>query len=325
MARDGASTVMIVIVNYRTGGLVVDCLRSLATEVAAYPSSRVVVVDNASGDGSADVIAAAIEDHGWQDWARLLLSPTNGGFATGNNLAIRSALHDETPPDLFWLLNPDTRVQPGALGAFIDFFDTNPGAGIAGCQLLQGDEAPWPFAFRFPSALSELERGACIGTVTKLLRNYRVPIEMGDMPRQVDWVSGASMVLRRSMLESIGLMDEGYFLYFEETDLSRKAALNGWSCWYLPDAVVMHIAGQSTGLTDKQSSRIPRYWFDSRRRYFIANHGQAYAIMTDLSWLAGHLMWRTLRPFRSRQDTATSHLMRDFIARSALFHGPRAR
>ncbi|WP_404481572.1 glycosyltransferase family 2 protein [Novosphingobium sp. BL-52-GroH] len=323
MGAPDLPTLKVVIVNYRTGRLVVDCLASLAAEVAAYPATRVTVVDNASGDDSAEVITAAIAERGWADWAGLVRSPVNGGFAAGNNFAIRAALAEPSPSELFWLLNPDTRVQPGTLGRFLNFMRDTPEAGIVGSMLLLGNETPWPFAFRFPSALSELERGACCGLVSRMLKNQRVPIAMGETPERVDWVSGASMVVRRATLEATDLMDESFFLYFEETHFCRKAGQHGWACWYLPSAVVVHIAGQSTGMSEAQQSRIPRYWFESRRRYFIVNHGQGYAMLADLAWLAGHLVWRGLRRFRSRRDTIVPFLLRDFIARSALFHGTR--
>lgn len=310
----------IIIVNFRTGGLVVDCLASLVSEIAAFPATRVRVVDNASNDDSANIIAAAIADHGWGDWAELICSANNGGFAYGNNIAIRAALGEEAPPDLFWLLNPDTRVYPGTLAIFLDFLRTTPKAGIVGSRLLDGNETCWPFAFRFPSVLSELERGACLGPVSKLLKSYKVPKAMGDIPEQVDWVSGASMMVRRTTLEATDLMDEGYFLYYEETDLCRKARHHGWDCWYLPSAVVLHIAGQSTGLTGSRLARIPRYWFDARRRYFIINHGKGYAILADMAWLAGHLLWRGLRRFRSRREANVPFLLRDFLTNSALLH-----
>lgn len=316
-------TLTIIIVNYRTGALVIDCLASLMSEVAAFPATKVRVVDNDSGDGSADIIAIAIADRGWGDWAELIRSPVNGGFAYGNNIAFRAALADPTPPDLFWLLNPDTQVYPGALNLFLDFFQKNPSAGIVGSLLLNGDESQWRFAFRFPSALSELERGACLGPLSRLLKDYKTLKAMGDRPEQTDSVSGASMVVRRATLEATGLMDEGYFLYYEETDLCRKARNHGWACWYLPSAIVLHIAGQSTGLTGSRLARIPRYWFDSRRRYFIVNHGKAYAMLADISWLTGHLLWRSLRWFRSRRDPNIPFLLRDFLTYSALVRGAR--
>jgi GT2 family glycosyltransferase len=318
-------TMMIVVVNYRTGGLVIDCLTSLVREIAAFPATKVIVIDNASGDGSAEAITAAIADQRWGHWATLIQSPVNGGFAAGNNIAFRMALADASPPDMFWLLNPDTQVYPGALGHILDFLRVTPDAGIVGNMLFDGNQTPWPFAFRFPSILSELERGACLGPISKLLDSYLVPRIMGPKPEQVDWVSGASMIVRRETLIMTGLMDEGYFLYYEETDLCRKAQLKGWKCWYIPSAVVLHIAGQSTGMTGARRARVPSYWFEARRRYFIVNHGRGYAIFADLSWLLGHMLWRAARLFRARREDNIPFLLRDFLKGSALFHGPRRR
>jgi len=323
--RQGAPKLTIVIVNYCTGALVVDCLASLVDEITAFPATKVLVIDNASVDNSAHVIATAIAERHWSDWAQLIPSGFNGGFAYGNNIAFRAAMAEATPPDLFWILNPDTRVFPGTLGALLDFFHSRPDVGIVGSMLFDGDERPWPFAFRFPSILSELERGACIGIISRLLRDHRVPRSMGNVPEQVDWVSGASLVVRRETLEATGLMDEGYFLYYEETDLCLKARHHGWTCWYLPSAVVLHIAGQSTGLTETAFRRIPGYWFDARRRYFIMNHGRRYALLADICWMAGHMLWRTRRRFRSRKDRVVPFLFRDFVKGSAFFHGPQGR
>ena len=111
------SSVLVVVVNYRTAELVVDCLRSLEPEVLAHDDAKVVVVDNASGDDSVAVISDAIASKGWASWASLIASSINGGFAHGNNQAITSAMASSSPPDYFWLLNPDTVVATGALGA----------------------------------------------------------------------------------------------------------------------------------------------------------------------------------------------------------------
>lgn len=312
--------ILVVVVNYRTGALAVDCLASLADEFATNPTMRAVVVDNASGDGSSETIAAAIAASGWS-WASLVASPVNGGFAHGNNVALRAALAGSDPPELFWLLNPDTRVRPGAVAALTQFFKAKPEVGIAGTMIEEANGAPWPFAFRFPSILSEFERGIRLSLATRLLDRYRVLRRMGDEPAVVDWVSGASMVVRREVFEDIGLMDEAYFLYFEETDFCLAARRAGWSCWYVPNARIMHIAGQSTGVTatDSGRRRLPRYWFDSRRRYFTKNRGLAYAAATDLAWLGAHLLWTGRRMLTFRADDDPDHLLRDFVAGSAVW------
>src|SRR5438067_2372603 len=123
--------VLCVIVNYRTAGLVIDCLRSLAAELPAVAGTRVVVTDNLSGDDSVAKISAAIESNGWGEWAQLMALPKNGGFAYGNNEGIRPFLNGADKPDFVWLLNPDTIVRPGGLVKLLEFLEKNPKIGIA--------------------------------------------------------------------------------------------------------------------------------------------------------------------------------------------------
>ena len=124
--------VLIVIVNYRTPDLAINCLRSLEAEIATVPGTRVVVTDNASGDDSVARLAAAVQEHSWEGWAELRPLERNGGFAYGNNAAIRPALASSDPPRYVWMLNPDTIVLPGALRAMVEFLDAKPEVGLAG-------------------------------------------------------------------------------------------------------------------------------------------------------------------------------------------------
>ena len=135
-------------VNYRSAGLAVNCLRSLEPEVAGHPGARAVVVENASGDDSADRLARAIREDGWGGWASLVVAPRNGGFAAGNNLAIAPALASGDPPDLIWMLNPDTLARPGALWGLVNFLAGHPEVGLAGSRL----ELPTPRPCNRPSA-----------------------------------------------------------------------------------------------------------------------------------------------------------------------------
>lgn len=317
--------IAIVIVNYRTGPLVVDCLHSLAPEIAANPCCRVTVVDNASGDGSADMIASAIENAGWHGWVQLIVSPVNGGFGAGNNLALRAVLRG-ADADLVWLLNPDTCVRPGALAAISGFMAEQPSVGITGTMIEQADGSPWPYSFRFPSVLGEVERGMRFGPISRLLANHAVLRRMENRPQRTAWVSGCSMVVRRAVFDQVGLFDEGYFLYFEETDFCLAAERAGWACWYLPQAQIMHIAGQSTGITGSElgKRRLPRYWFESRRRYFTKNHGRSYAALADIAWIVSHLVWTMRRTLQRLPDPDPPFLLRDFLANSALRIGAHA-
>jgi GT2 family glycosyltransferase len=308
----------VVIVNYRTAGLVVDCLATLAGEAPAEPGLRVVVADNASTDESLDVIGRAVRDRGWS-WARVLPLPRNGGFAFGNNAAVRELLADPHPPAYIWLLNPDTLVRPGAATALIDFMELNPRIGIAGGRLEYPDGTPQTAAFRFPSLAGELEDTIRVGLVSRALARFRVPGPIRDFPHPTDWVNGASLMVRREVFETVGLMDEGYFLYFEETDFCRRVRRAGWPVWHVPASRVVHLEGQSTGVTGANLARKPRprYWFDSRARYYRKHLGPTYALLADLIFIFGFGTWRLHRWLRGKPDPDPPGLLRDFVRHAA--------
>jgi len=160
---------LIVIVNYRTADLTVDCLRSLDAQVNALTDVRAVVTDNDSGDDSPQQIRQAIDENHWDAWATLVPLERNGGFAYGNNRAIRPALQSDTPPDFVLLLNPDTVVRPGAVSKLLEFMRENPKVGIAGSRLEDPDGTPQRSAFRFPTTRSELDDGLRLGVVSRML------------------------------------------------------------------------------------------------------------------------------------------------------------
>lgn len=317
---DHAPSVLVVIVNYRTAPLVAEGLKCLQQEVAAHPTIRVTVVDNDSGDGSAELLQQVVEENQWGSWATIVPSDYNGGYAYGNNLVIRPALASEHPPDYVLLLNPDTAIRPEAVWTLATFMENHPQAGICGSGLENLDGSPWPIAFRFPSVFSELDAGLRLGVVTKLLSRWVVAREMGHEATQVDWLPGASMMVRREVFDAIGLMDEQYFLYYEETDFCLQAHRAGWKCWYVPQSRVMHIAGQSTGVTarDSRPKRLPRYWFDSRRRYFTKNHGWLYAAAVDGVWLHSFMLWRLRRLVQRKPDPDPPHMGWDYWRNSTV-------
>jgi N-acetylglucosaminyl-diphospho-decaprenol L-rhamnosyltransferase len=315
MAGDSSKSVLVVIVNYRSAGLAIDCLRSLAPEVASHPGARAVVVENASGDDSADRLASAIRDEGWGGWASLVVAPRNGGFAAGNNLAIAPSLASGRPPGLVWLLNPDTIVRPGALRELVGFLDRRPDVGLAGSRLEYPDGEPQRSAFNFPTVLGELESGLRLGPVSWALRRHvqAPPVPEGEC--RVDWVAGASLMVRREVFDAVGLLDEGYFMYFEEVDFCFKAARAGWPCWYVPESRVVHLVGQSSGLTKagEHHRRRPRYWFEARRRFFVANHGRARALAADVTYALAFATFRARRLLQRKPDPDPRWMLWDFL------------
>jgi len=312
----------IVVLNYRTADLTVECLRSLSGEVQ-QGRARVIVTDNASGDGSVERIEASIRAFGWGQWASVLGLDRNGGYAFGNNAGIRAFLDSRDSPGMLMLLNPDTQVRPGAIGALREFMEGHPRVGIVGSQLEDPAGTLQASGFRFHTVLSELDGGMRLGIVSRLIGDKGVVLPPSRVARRVDWVSGACMMIRRAVLDSIGLLDEGYFLYFEEVDFARRAAEAGWECWVEPRSRVMHLQAQATGVEGPKSreKRRPTYWFDSRRRYFVKHHGRAYAMTADAVWALGYLSWRARRVIQRKPDPDPPQLLRDFIRNSVFARG----
>ena len=312
-------TVAVIIVSYRSAGLAIESLRSLQAErAAAGLAIRAVVIDNASGDFPQ--ISRAVEENGWGSWVTTVLAAHNGGFAYGNNLGVRHALQSG-PVDYLYLLNPDTQVRPGAIATLVRFLESQPRIGIAGSSFENADGSEWPIAFRFPSLLSELSQALAFGPLIRLLDQWAVAKHMSQgMPQQVDWICGASMMIRTAVFEAIGGLDEGYFLYFEETDFCLRAQRAGFQTWYVPESRVMHVGGQSTGVTERNTApkRLPGYWFDSRRRYFTKAFGIAHAAAIDLVVLVTYpLGWLKRLALRQRHESVP-HYYRDFIRGSVL-------
>lgn len=313
--------VLVVIVNYKSAALTIEGVDSLRREMERPELDlRVVVVENASGDAA--VLEQALRG---RERVELIVSDKNGGFAYGNNIGFKHGYDSGFYPDYFHLLNPDAQIRPGAIAELVRFLEAHPDVGIAGSNLENPDGSDWSTAFRFPTAFSEIDRGLRFGVVTRLLERWVVPRRMGDEPEEVDWVVGASMMIRREVIERVGGLDEGYFLYYEETDFCWKAKRAGWSSWYVPSSRVVHIAGQSTGLMQRDTSpkRYPAYWFESRRRFFAKNYGVIYALAADAAFAAAFGAGRIKRVLQGRAVHDPPHFLRDTLAHSAVW--PRNR
>jgi N-acetylglucosaminyl-diphospho-decaprenol L-rhamnosyltransferase len=310
-----SADIAIVIVNYATADLAVHCLRSLAADPSRGAGWRVILVDNASPDDSANVLAQSIFEKDWGDWVQLLRPAANAGFAGGNNLAFARILQTPNRPDYVLMLNPDTIVRPHAIDHLIQFLEQHPKAGIAGSRLEDPDGTPQFSAFRFPTLRGELDDGLRLGLVTRLVRPRVIAPPVQSEAHRTDWVAGASMLIRTKVLEEIGGLDAAYFLYYEETDFCLQAMRAGWECWYVPESRVVHLVGKSSGVTNiiNASRRLPRYWYDSRRRYFQKNHGRLYALLAEGIWQTGHALWRIRNVVQRRKSNTPAARLRDGI------------
>lgn len=316
---------LVVILNYRVTDLTIDCLRSLAGRVGRVPGTHVAVCENGTGPDAAVRLRQAIEDNGWSSWASLTVTHPNLGFTGGNNLVIRPALVSSDPPEYVLLLNADTLVRDGALEALVEFMDLHPRVGIAGSKLVYPDGEVQGTPFRFLGVRTELQTSLRLGAASRLIRR---PVSLEPNPAEaccVDWVSGASMILRRRLLEQVGLLDEGLYTYFDDVDLCLRASRAGWETWYVPESVVTHLEGRSTGIANGVVKRRPAYWFQARRRFFLKNHGPVHAALVDAVSIAGFALWRLRRRVQRLPDRDPARFLGDLLHHSVFATGFRVR
>ncbi|WP_052265243.1 glycosyltransferase family 2 protein [Ruegeria sp. ANG-R] len=286
MIARNSPTVLTIILNYKTAEMTLKSVDAARRAMEGIAGS-IVVVDNHSEDGSYERISTYIAQEGWDADGRIRVIEAgwNGGFGAGNNVGIRAGLPDGTKPDYVYILNSDAFPAEDSIQALLEHLEKTPEAGFAG-SYIHGDAGETHLtSFRFPSIASEFESAIRLGPITRLLRNRRVPIDTPKETTPVDWLAGASMMMRQSVLDDIGLFDETFFLYFEETDLCRRAAKVGHRVDYVVESRVAHIGSASTGM--KRWKRIPSYWYDSRWHYFSKNHGRAYAALATLMHVLG--------------------------------------
>jgi|SRR5690606_14202923 len=303
-----------VTVNYKTADLTVRAVEAALVDLEPL-GGKAIVVDNDSGDGSVDKIEAEIAKRGWGDRVVLLRSPRNVGFGAGNNVAFRDALAWPDPPEFFYLLNPDARPDPGTIRTLLDFMRRTPDAGLAGSKVRHEDGSLRLSAFRFPGVLSEIEAGLKLGVASKLLERWRVWQPVPTQTCRVDWVSGASVMIRRDVLERVGMFDETFFLYFEETDLCLRALRAGWPTYYVVECEAEHIGQVATQFKDNSRPR-PRYWFDSRSHYLRKSHGPATLLAANVAFMSAYSLYQVRRRLQSKPDLDPPHLLRDFVRHS---------
>ena len=309
--------VAIVIVNDRTPELTGRCLTALETERSAFRELKVIIVDGHSADGSAEQLSRLIAKSSFGDFVTLLPLSLNGGFGWANNQAIKRLMRAGERPRYIHLLNPDAEIEAGAVSRLADYLNRHPRVAAVGSQLLDLDGSRAGSAFTFPSIRGEFSRGARTGALDRL---FRIPPISIDAPiaTKVDWVSGASVMFRVEALGDVGLFDEGFFLYYDETELMWRLRKRGWSVAIEPRSRVRHVAGAATGVHGQETSakierRNPKYLYRSRTRFFALTRGRTVAMIAFLAWLAGNAVWRARHLLGVSTGKARDHEFRDHL------------
>ncbi len=267
----------IIIVTWNTRELLAQCLDSVYANPPDAPFD-VWVVDNASSDGSAAMVRQRFPH------VHLIENGENVGFARANNQAIRASSGEYA-----LLLNSDTIIQPGTLTRLLSFARQS-GAAIVGADVRNSDGSPQPCFGRFPTVAMEILCALGLNARRPFARALHPPAPDGQ---ETDWVLGAALLVRRAILDQVGLLDEGYFMFSEEVDLARRVKRAGGKVCVLGGARVVHLGQQSTR---QISGAMKAELFRSKARYFRTHHGRLAAgvlgAVFGLSMLARMLLYR---------------------------------
>ena len=317
----------VVIVNWNVRDLLRCCLQSIEAEASQAVGGfalEIVVVDNASTDGSVEMVRAEFPH------VRLIANDKNRGFTVANNqgLALGQGRY-------LLLLNPDTEVTGGALATMVRSMDGHPEIGALGPQLRYPDGSLQSSRRRFPTFATALVESTVVQEWwgdNRVLRRYYMADTPDDAIQSVDWLVGACLLVRRQAYEQVGGLDEDFFMYSEEMDWCRRIKDAGWLVVYLPTATVVHHEGRSS------EQVIPArhiHFQSSKVRYFRKHHGSFQAEVLrwfllstyvyqlgreGLKWLVGHK-----RPLRAERVRAYRQVLRSGLRTSAVRSGARQR
>lgn len=280
--------IVVSIINYKTGDLTIDAVRSVLDDLGDR-KANVVIVDNASGDGSAEQIEEWISSTA-DSRVSLVKSATNSGFSGGHNQGIKAFPEAQ----YYLILNSDALVRAGFFDAIANTIAQHPTAGLIAPQLEWEDGTPQVSCFRFASPASELIRGAETGPISRLLQRYDIAVPTPPNPDLIEWASFACILVKGDMVRTIGLMDQGYFLYFEDAEYALRATRAGYSTVYDPTARVVHFRGGSGPVKTLQAAkkRLPDYYWRARSRFLRQAHGPMGPLLANLCWILGRIIAR---------------------------------
>ncbi|MFK5970531.1 MAG: glycosyltransferase family 2 protein, partial [Candidatus Marithrix sp.] len=291
----------IIIINYKTPQMTVDCLTTLLPEIRGT-SSSVVIVDNNSADESIDIIQNWLSIHDKESKVNLISSPDNLGFSGGNNLGINSV-----DSKYYLLLNSDTLIIQGSISKLVKTALEHKDAGLITPKLEWPNTNPQISCFNNLSPISEFISSAKTGFFTKLLNQYNIPIPLSEEITYPKWSSFACVLIKKEVFDDIGLMNDGYFMYFEDAEFCYRANKAGWVTLNQPSSRVVHLRGGSSPVKEntKLKKRLPRYYYESRARYFYQLYGWIGLTLANVLWSTGRLLSK-IRQIFGRNDKAIS-------------------
>lgn len=272
----------VIILNYRTAAMSIECAEAVLPELSPT-EDRLIIVENGSGDGSDAALKAWRAQYPEDARIDIIVSAQNRGFAGGNNIGLAASR-----ARFALLQNSDAFVQPGAIARLLDAAGRTPAPGIVHPELCDPDGTPQISRFRRFTPLTELITASRLDILARIFSRHvtAIPLASSDA---ADWVSFASVLLSRAMLDQIGPMDDGFFLYYEDSEFCERARRAGWTMVYVPEAKVVHRRGGSSPVKrlTAEGGRLPAYFYESRSRYYRLHYGVPGLIAANLLWYVG--------------------------------------
>ncbi|MEM8772188.1 MAG: glycosyltransferase family 2 protein [Pseudomonadota bacterium] len=305
-----AARIAVVMVNYGAADFIIAHMAKTLAAIEPFENATVYIIDNASPGGDDLLKLQAYADQPEAQGRVVVIdSGANLGFAGGNNCAFKT--FGEARPDYVFFLNPDAYPEPDAVTLLAETLAKNPDAAIAAPRILNEAGETEISYFQFPSVLSQFSSESEL-SLFQDRTGWRV-LDLDAAPETVetDWVSGAAFLLRMDAADAPP-MDDGYFLYFEETDMMRSLSEKKWRTLLAPRAAVTHIGGLTTG-ADADAKRLPSHWYASWRRYFVKHFGRSGAIAAAALKLSGYGAYRIKLALHGAKPRRPEYYMSDFL------------
>lgn len=274
---------LVIIINYKTPQLVCQAIQSVIPQIDTY-QDKICIVDNNSKDDSVAVLQEFQLKHDLRDLVDIIESPINGGFSAGNNVGVLSQ-----EAEYYLLLNSDAYLSDNALTYLLEAMESSLKMGIVAPRLNWQNGMQQTSCFCHLTPFNSFLNSAKTGAFSRLLKplainEVAIPLEQHDIV-DPQWLSFACVLIRATMIKEIGLMDEGYFMYREDNDYCRRATQSGWQLKYVAQAHVVHLNQGSSN--QKAVKRLPKYYFQSRTRYFLKYYGRPGLVLANLLWTFG--------------------------------------
>ena len=310
--------VAIVTVTYNAEHFIDDFAKAVQALFNYDPRFKLVIVDNDSKDKTVPWLEAFFSSEIQEGRVIVEAVGVNRGFGAGCNIGVRLAGDAE----LLWFLNPDTQIEISTALELIKCFDNDESLSSVGSLLKNQVGEVTPGSFRFPELATVFLSCIHLGLLDRLFSSKTLIYDDNHHMKPVDWLTGASFMIKKQHFDSVDGFDETFFLYFEEIDLFYRLQQKGYKSTGCNNSVVYHISGASTGINKQLQSgllpRRPKYWFESRRHFYMKNYGRLYFLIIDMVYIVGSVLGRLKAFILNRKITRSRYLLRDILQHSAI-------